>query len=78
MLIIPENIGLLFLPPYSPELNLAENILAILKRKFTNKLYKNLNEVSEFITTATNTLSNERVKNTCRFSYIFTGINWTN
>ena len=28
---VPDNIGLLFLPPYSPELNPAENIWAILK-----------------------------------------------
>jgi len=30
-LIIPGNIALIFLPPYSPELNPAENIWAILK-----------------------------------------------
>ena len=29
-LIIPENISLIFLPPYSPELNAAENVWAIL------------------------------------------------
>ena len=44
-LLIPANIGLLFLPPYSPELNPAENIWATLKRKFTNKLYKTLQAV---------------------------------
>ena len=77
-LTIPENIVLIFLPPYSPELNPAENIWAILKRKFTNKLYKTLEEISEFITEATNSLSTEKIKNTCGFSYIFAGIDWTN
>ena len=75
-LIIPDNVGLLFLPPYSPELNPAENIWAILKRKFTNKLYKTLEEVSEFITTATNSLSTENIKSTCGFAYISEGLNW--
>ncbi len=75
---IPDNIGLLFLPPYSPELNPAENIWAILKRKFTNKFYKTLEEVSEFITEATNSLGNDRIKSICGFSYIFAGLNWTN
>ena len=75
---IPENIGLLFLPPYSPELNPAENIWALLKRKFTNRLYNTLDEVSEFITAATNSLSQENIKSTCGFPYIFAGINWTN
>ena len=77
-LIIPDNIGLIFLPPYSPELNPAENIWAMLKRKFTNKLYKTLNEVSDFITTATNSLSSEKIKSTCGFQYIFEDLNWTN
>lgn len=77
-LIIPDNIGLLFLPPYSPELNPAENIWAILKRKFTNKLYKTLDEISEFITTATNSLSPQKIKSTCGFAYIFKELNWTN
>ena len=76
-LIIPDNIALLFLPPYSPELNPAENIWAILKRKFTNKLYKTLDEVSEFITIATNSLSPEKIKSTCGFQYSFVGLNWT-
>jgi transposase len=75
---IPDNIGLLFLPPYSPELNPAENIWAILKRKFTNKLYKTLDEVSEFITAATNSISPDNIKSTCAFSYIFAELNWTN
>ena len=34
---IPDNIKLLFLPPYSPELNPAEKMWARLKRAFTNK-----------------------------------------
>jgi hypothetical protein len=37
---IPENIKLLFLPPYSPELNPAEKIWGRFKRAFTNKLFK--------------------------------------
>jgi transposase len=74
---IPENIGLLFLPPYSPELNPAENIWAGLKRKFTNKLCKTLDEISEFITTTTNALSRDKIKSTCGFSYIFSGLDWT-
>lgn len=74
---IPENIKLLFLPPYSPELNPAEKIWAILKRKFTNKFHKSLEEVSTFITTSTETLTNDAVKNTCAFKYVFQSLNWT-
>ena len=76
-LIIPENVALIFLPPYSPELNPAENIWAILKRAFTNLLCKTLDEVSSFITEAIKKLTNETVKSTCGFSYIFKNLIWT-
>jgi transposase len=77
-LIIPENIGLIFLPPYSPELNPAENIWAILKRKFTNKIHHSLEEVSDFIKNAIEDLTASRIKSVCGFEYVFAGLNWTN
>jgi transposase len=48
-LIIPENIVLVFLPPYSPELNPAEKIWAKYKREFTNKFYNSLEDVENFL-----------------------------
>ena len=74
-LIIPCNIGLLFLPPYSPELNPAENVWAVLKRKFTNKLHNSLEEVSEFITNAIKDLTKENIQKICRFRYVFRNMN---
>ena len=47
---IPGNIGFIFLPPYSPELNPAEKVWQLLKKKFTNKLHHSLEQVSDFIT----------------------------
>ena len=75
---IPENIVLIFIPPYSPELNPAENMWARLKRTFTNRLFKTLDELSEFISTVAKTIDIENVKNTCGFNYIFEGKFWTN
>jgi transposase len=77
-LIIPENIALVFLPPYSPELNPAEKIWAHLKRPFTNRLFNTLDELSIFIKKTTNELYEKTIISTCAFSYIFDGINWTN
>jgi hypothetical protein len=39
-LTIPENICLLFIPPYSPELNPSEKIWWKMKRAFSGKLHK--------------------------------------
>ena len=46
---IPENIILIFLPPYSPELNPAEKIWAKFKRDFTNRLFKTLDDLDEYV-----------------------------
>ena len=75
---IPENILLIFLPPFSPELNPAEKMWAKFKRAFTNKLYKTLNEVSVFIKNQVQKLNPIETKKTCTFDYIFFNHFWTN
>jgi transposase len=76
-LTIPENIGLIFLPPYSPELNPAEKIWANLKRKFANKFCKTLDDVSQFISESIITLDKNVVRKTCDYQYVFSNSNWT-
>jgi transposase len=41
---VPENIALVFIPPYSPELNPAEQIWNVLRRDyFANRVFDSLN-----------------------------------
>ncbi len=74
---IPDNIALVFLPPYSPELNPAEKIWAALKRKFSNTLYHTLEEISVFINDTIKNITPESVISTCSFKYIFSNLIWT-
>jgi transposase len=76
-LAIPQNIALIFLPPYSPELNPAEKIWAKLKRTFTNRLFSSLETLSDFICEATKSINKPTIKSTCAFDYIFEGLFWT-
>ena len=76
-LIIPNNIALLFIPPYSPELNPSEKIWWKMKRAFTGKLYKSLDEVSNFIADEVGKLTNEIVASICSFDYIISAPFWT-
>jgi hypothetical protein len=76
-LTVPENIALIFLPPYSPELNPAEKMWAKLKRTFTNRLFNSLDMLSEFICEITKNIEKVTVKKTCAFSYIFQNSFWT-
>ena len=77
-LVIPDNIALLFIPPYSPELNPAEKIWWKMKRAFSGKLHKSLNKVSAFISNQVKELSIQDVKSICAFNYIFSCPFWTN
>lgn len=74
---VPNNILLVFLPPFSPELNPAEKMWAKFKRAFTNRLYKSLEEISLFIQSQTKNLKKEETKKTCAFEYVFFNHFWT-
>ncbi len=77
-LAIPDNVALVFLPPYSPELNPAEKIWARFKRDFTNKLFKTLDALEEYLATLCISLNEDIVKSTCSFDYIFSDPFWSN
>lgn len=74
---IPENILLIFLPPYSPELNPAEKVWARFKRQFTNKTFKTMDMLQEFVTKITKQFTSTQVIQTTAFSYIFSDGIWT-
>ena len=76
-LVIPDNIVLLFIPPYSPELNPAEKIWCKMKRVYTNMYNKTLEDVSTFITEQVNQLTNVDVKSISGFEYILACPIWT-
>ena len=76
-LVIPENIALIFLPPYSPELNPAEMIWAQFKRAFSNLLCETLNDVSNFIDKCIANTSKESIRKTCAFDYVFQELDWS-
>lgn len=46
---IPDNIRLIRIPPYSPELNPSEKIWAFIKQKYKNKVFENLVNVKAWL-----------------------------
>jgi transposase len=70
-LIIPDNIILVFLPPYSPELNPAEKIWWQIKQEFVCKTFEDINELSKYLCrTVRNVIKKEIVKRICSFKYL--------
>jgi len=60
---VPQNITLLHLPPYSPELNPIERIWAYLRSHFlSNRVYRDYEELFDETTIAWNLLSKTRLQ----------------
>ncbi len=70
---IPENMRVIFLPPYSPELNPVEHLWDDIREKwFPNKVFKSLDAVESLLVEALATLENstEKVKSMTGFKWI--------
>ena len=70
LLKIPDNIVLVFIPPYSPELNPSEKVWWKWKREFSGKVFKSLDQISKFINKQTLKISNSTIKKLCGYDYI--------
>ena len=61
-LIVPENIRLVFIPPYTPEMNPIEQIWKeIRKRGFRNEIFQTLNKVVERLCSTIQSISSETI-----------------
>jgi transposase len=76
-LVIPQNIIVIFLPPYSPELNPAEKIWAQFKRDFTNKLFPTIESLEDYVCGLAAKISKQEVISITSFNYIFYDLFWT-
>jgi len=58
---IPDNISVVHLPPYSPELNPHENVWEYLKNNFlSNRVFEDLEHISKACCDAWNKLTSEK------------------
>lgn len=63
---IPENIELMFIPPYTPELNPIEQIWKEIREKgFANEVFPTLEHVINRLCETINNLTKEVVKSIC-------------
>ncbi|HPV27815.1 MAG TPA: IS630 family transposase [Bacteroidales bacterium] len=70
-LVIPKNIDIWFLPPYSPELNPVERLWKTIKKNtLHNRLYDTLKQLEKAVVDYFDTLTQEVVRQLCTCSYI--------
>jgi len=71
-LVIPENIKIIYLPPYSPELNPVEHLWKYLKTSYIhNRVFESLKQMIAVMVDAFIDLNNNTVASLCRCSYLF-------
>lgn len=70
---VPNNIKIIYLPPYSPELNPVEKLWLYIKSKLlVNKLYECINALEAILCEFIKTLSADIIKTLCSISYLLT------
>ncbi len=74
-LIIPENICMLFLPPYSPELNPIERFWQYIKEDTKGKIFSGLPEMKDYVADILKKCSQKITASLTGFSYILDAVN---
>ena len=74
-LVIPENIRLIFLPPYSPELNPIERFWQYIKESTKGKIFSGLPEMKDYVADILIKCSNKITASLTGFPYILDAIN---
>jgi hypothetical protein len=70
-LLIPKNLEIIFLPPYSPELNPVERLWQHIKDAvLKNKVYSDLDVLEDQLVKFINNISKETIMSVCNCSYI--------
>lgn len=70
-LTVPSNITLLYLPPYSPELNCVERLWAYLKNHYlSNRTYSDYDDLFDASATAWSKLLPEQFMSICRTAWL--------
>lgn len=61
-IVVPDNIYLLRIPPYTPELNPCEQIWQYIKNRFKNQRFESMKELKEWLHETVKNMSKETIK----------------
>ena len=74
-LVIPDNVVLIFLPPYSPELNPIERLWQDIKQKLFSRTYQTLDQMQQKLSTILGNYSKAAITKITSFSYFINAAN---
>lgn len=61
-IVVPENIYLLRIPPYNPELNPCEQVCQYIKNRFKNQRFESMKELKKWLHKTVKNMSKETIK----------------
>ena len=61
-IVVPENIYLLRIPPYNPELNPCEQVWQYIKNRFKNQRFQSMDELKKWLHQTVKTMSKKTIK----------------
>jgi hypothetical protein len=69
---VPKNIKIIYLPPYSPELNPVERLWLYIKRAvLRNKIYESLDELEDAVCDFLNSITPQVMSRVCSANHMF-------
>ena len=72
---IPHNVALVFLPPYSPELNPIERLWEAIKAEMANELYPTIQALVERVASILNSYTKETIQSLTSYPYLIEAVN---
>lgn len=72
---VPPNIELVFIPPYSPELNPAEKIWRFIKDKIATEVFETLDDLSNRLCTVVQNVNADIIKSITGYKYYVDNFN---
>ena len=70
-LVVPDNITLIFLPPYAPQLNPVERVWLYLRERFLSmRLHADYHAILDAVCDAWQRITAERLRSLCAFPWI--------
>jgi transposase len=72
---VPHNVALVFLPPYSPELNPIERLWEAIKAEMANELHTSMEALVERVASILNSYTKETIKSLTSYPYLIEAVN---
>jgi putative transposase len=77
-LVIPDNVAILFQPPYSPQINPIERLWKAIKKELKWELFDNLDELRDSLKRILDKLTAQEITSLTKWQFLVEGLSVAN